>query len=29
MAKLGARQNASDAALMLLQSVRINGKTIP
>jgi len=29
MAKLGTRQNASDAALMLLQPVRINGKTIP
>lgn len=29
MAKPGARQNASNAALMLLQSVRINGKAIP
>jgi hypothetical protein len=29
VAQLGARESAIDAALMLLQSVRINYKTIP
>jgi hypothetical protein len=29
VAQLGARKNASHASLMLLQSVRINGKAIP